>query len=183
MPYRIYEPLSTHIPVWFFIHSLPMWNGVCRTDPADRLTPCSSLSCCSMSQTLLWLPCFLFSKGIITIQSFKPSATDGPCRSAAHTFPSSITIPRFTCRLSFPYTYRLDYRQVFHREAHSLNHPKNPSSGCTGRFVSLKIPIHIVKHFRVSPYCYELVKVHILSVNIISNRLFRLTVVSLPKST
>ncbi len=99
MPYRIYEPLSTHIPVWFFIHSLPMWNGVCRTDPADRLTPCSSLSCCSMSQTLLWLPCFLFSKGIITIQSFKPSATDGPCRSAAHTFPSSITIPCPICLL------------------------------------------------------------------------------------
>lgn len=64
-----------------------------------------------------------------------------------------------------------------------LNHPENPFSGCTGHFVSLKIPVRVLKHFRVSPYCYEFVKVHILPINIIVSRIFRLPVVSLPKST
>lgn len=80
-------------------HSLcPVWNGICRTGPADRLTPCSALSCCSMSQALPWLPCFL-SKGIIIIQTFRLPATGSLCRSAAHTFPSSITIPCLICLL------------------------------------------------------------------------------------
>ena len=63
----------------------------------DHLTPCSTLSRCNMQQTLPWLPCFRFSKGIIIIQTFGISTTDIPCRGAAHTFPSSITIPCSVC--------------------------------------------------------------------------------------
>lgn len=63
----------------------------------DHLTPCSTLSRCNMHQTLPWLPCFRFSKGIIIIQTFGISATDIPCRGAAHIFPSSITIPCSIC--------------------------------------------------------------------------------------
>ena len=53
-----------------------------------------------------------------------------------------------------------------------------PDTLCPQRYPSM-----LSKHFRVSPYWYELVKVHILPINIIFNRIFRLPVISLPKST
>lgn len=82
--------------------------------------------------------------------SLMPAKTnlDSLYGTAAHTFPSSITIPCFTCRLSFPCTNRPDCRQVFHREAHSPDYPDNPSSGCTGHSVPPKIPIHAIKAFQ-----------------------------------
>lgn len=100
---NIHTPNQTHNSkniclVWLFFLS-PVWIGVCRTGPADCLTPCGTLSRRSMHQTLPWLPCFRFSKGIIIIQLFGISATDIPCRGAAHTFPSSITIPCSICNL------------------------------------------------------------------------------------
>lgn len=93
------------------------------------------------------------------------STTDSPCRTAAHTFPSSITIPCFICRLSFRHTYCPDYRQVFLRKAHShiiriISLPNVPDILCPQRYSSLP-----VRHFRASPYWYELVKVHVLPVN------------------
>jgi len=57
---------------------------------------------------------FPFSRSIIIIQTFKPSATNGPRGNAAHIFPSSVAIPRFTCTKTLPLAF---HRQIFLREA------------------------------------------------------------------
>lgn len=55
------------------------------------LTPCSTLSRCSMSQTLPWLQCFM--QRYHYHSAFRLPATHSLCPGAAHTFPSSSTIP------------------------------------------------------------------------------------------
>lgn len=125
----------------------------------DHLTPCSTLSRCNMHQTLPWLPCFRFSKGIIIIQTFGISATDIPCRGAAHTFPSSITIPCLIC--NHPVKIYRPQTNTSWRSSWPLIIPKE----CFECFVSSKI-FHIfsVKNDtfytkKISPYWYSIFKV------------------------
>ena len=71
------------MPVQFF-HSLsPVWiTGVCRTGPAGRLTPCSTLSRCTMPQTLLWSVVFLTEVSLSSsLSNCLPPTTYGELRS------------------------------------------------------------------------------------------------------
>lgn len=86
-----------------------------------------------MHQTLPWLPCFRFSKGIIIIQTFKISATDIPCRGAAHTFPSSTTIPCLICNSTVSLSCHAD--KYLLAQLMAPHHPQR----CPECFVSFKI--------------------------------------------
>ncbi|MCI9125190.1 MAG: hypothetical protein HFH35_14215 [Eubacterium sp.] len=75
---------------------------------------------------------FRFSRGIIIIQTFKPSATDGPRTNAAHIFPSSITIP---CSIRQPFNRLLFADKYFFAQLMIPRHPMDaPDSLCPLRY-------------------------------------------------
>ena len=81
-------------------HSLcPVWNGICRTGPGRPPDTLQHPVPLQHVPDATLVAVFSISKGIIIIQTFRFPATGNPCRSAAHTFPSSITIPCLICLL------------------------------------------------------------------------------------
>ena len=85
------------LPAWFFISPPPVWAGICRTARQGCLIPYSSLSCCNIPRTPLRLPC---SPAEVSLSpGFQGSMPPLPhAGNAAPIFPSSVTIPRFTCK-------------------------------------------------------------------------------------
>lgn len=63
---------------------------------------------------------FRFSRGIITIQIFRLSAIDSPCKNAAHIFPSSTTIP---CSIRMLFTSFLFADKYFFAKLMIPHHP------------------------------------------------------------
>ena len=72
------------------------YAGICRTDLADLPDTLQFPFMLQHVPDATPVTVF-FSKGIIIIQGFGLPAAGNPCRSAAHTFPSSITIPCLIC--------------------------------------------------------------------------------------
>lgn len=97
----------------FFISPPPVWAGICRTARQSCLIPYSTLSRCNIPRTPLRLPC---SPAEVSLSpGFQGRMPPLPhAGNAAHIFPSSVTIPCFTCTKALPPAF---HRQIFLREA------------------------------------------------------------------
>ena len=126
----------TLLPAWFFYSLTPVWTGACRTGPAGRLTPCSTLSRCSMPQTLPWLQCFYAKVSLsIRLSDYPP-----PAAYVWALLTLFLLLLRFLVWSAIlPYLmYRAD--KCIFAQLMTLHHPKDVSNV----FVSFKIFLFLV---------------------------------------
>lgn len=138
--------LCSIIFICILIYSPPVWDGVCGTGfeatwhPAAPFPAAACPGQAPGCRNFLRLKYHYHPPFHQSVLDRLQTSTNCQRQEAAHTFPSSITIPCFICWLPFLCTCCHNCRQVFHREVHFLDYPDSISPKYVEYFVPLKIP-------------------------------------------